>query len=208
MLTKLGKRIIFIGDSITQWGKQDDQEGIGTGYVRVIHDYLKVLHPEKDYEILNKGIGGNRITDLEERWQEDVISWKPDTISISIGINDVWRQLDHPELEQVDEEKFEAIYRRLLQRVRAIGISSIVMMEPTVIEEKVDSAGNQKLKHYAEIVRALAKEFDAILVPIHQRFIQYLLQNSGYNITVDGVHLNSAGNLLMAHEWLKAVKTS
>ncbi|UOQ48447.1 SGNH/GDSL hydrolase family protein [Gracilibacillus caseinilyticus] len=207
-MTNLGNRIVFIGDSITEWGKHDDQEGIGTGYVRIIHDYLKVLHPEKDYEIFNKGIGGNRIIDLEERWQEDVINLKPDTVSISIGINDVWRQLDHPELEQVDEEKFEAIYRHLLKQVQEIGVSTIVFMEPTIIEEKVDSVGNQKLKAYAEIVRVLATEFEAVLVPTHQRFIQYLVQSSGYNVTVDGVHMNSAGNLLMAHEWLRAVKIS
>ncbi|KAB8125597.1 SGNH/GDSL hydrolase family protein [Gracilibacillus oryzae] len=202
----LGKRLVLIGDSITEWGKNEDPEGIGRGYVRLIHDYLRVTEPEKNYEIFNKGIGGNRITDLEARWQEDVLDLMPDTVSISIGINDVWRQLDQPELEQVAPDKFEQKYRKLLSQIKAATHANIILMEPTIINEEINSEGNQKLKAYVEIVNKLAGEFDTLLVPTHQAFIEYLQKDSRYYLTTDGVHMNSAGNLLMANQWIKAVK--
>src|SRR5690625_3810273 len=82
-------RMVFIGDSITEAGKFTDSERLGTGYVRVIHDYLLTTYPTNVFEILNKGISGDRIDDLEARWQTDVIDMKPDMVSISIGINEM-----------------------------------------------------------------------------------------------------------------------
>ncbi|QGH33888.1 hydrolase [Gracilibacillus salitolerans] len=200
---ELGKRIVFIGDSITEWGRHEDPEEIGTGYVRLLHDYLRVTAPKQKFEVYNKGVGGDRIINLKERWQQDVIDLAPDVVSISIGINDVWRQLDHPEMEQVSPEVFEAIYLHLLEQVKS---SQLILMEPTIIEESLNSEGNKLLKEYVEIVQQLASEYNATLVPTHKVFVRYLEKNSGYALTTDGVHMNSAGNMLMAKTWIEAVK--
>ncbi|SFL53439.1 Lysophospholipase L1 [Gracilibacillus orientalis] len=199
----IGKRIVFIGDSITEWGRYEDQEGIGTGYVRLLHDYLRVIAPEKKHEIFNRGVGGDRIINLKERWEQDVIDLAPDVVSVSIGINDVWRQLDQPEIEQVSPEAFEATYRHLLEQVKSC---QLVLMEPTVIEEDENAKGNQLLKKYVEVVQSLANEYKAVLVPTHEAFVRYLEKNSGYPLTTDGVHMNSAGNTLMAKTWIEAVE--
>ncbi|MBS4200432.1 SGNH/GDSL hydrolase family protein [Bacillus sp. FJAT-49732] len=196
-------RILFIGDSITEWGRNEDPEGIGIGYVRIIHDYLLTAFPSKELEIINKGIGGNRATDLQDRWEKDVLDLHPDYVSVSIGINDVWRQLDNPDMVQVYPEQFEEILAGLLEKTNA----QLILMEPTIIEEDIHSEGNQKLIPYVEIVRKLAKNFDAILVPTHQDFIDYLKTGATYKLTTDGVHMNSAGNMLMAKSWLEASKS-
>lgn len=196
-------RILFIGDSITESGRYEDPEEIGNGYVRILHDYLVTAFPGKELEISNKGIGGNRATDLKDRWEKDVTSLNPDYVSVSIGINDVWRQLDNPDMEQVYPEQFEEVLAELLEKTTA----QLILMEPTVIEEDVDSEGNQKLVPYVEIVRELAKKFNAILVPTHQDFIDYLKSGTAYKLTTDGVHMNSAGNMLMARSWLNACES-
>ncbi|MBS4195551.1 SGNH/GDSL hydrolase family protein [Lederbergia citri] len=196
-------RILFIGDSITEWGKNEDPEGLGIGYVRIIHDYLKTAFPSKNLEIINKGIGGNRATDLQDRWEKDVLALTPDYVSVSIGINDVWRQLDNPDMVQVYPDQFEEILTGLLEKTNA----QLILMEPTVIEEDVNSEGNQKLIPYVEIVRKLANKFGAILVPTHQDFIDYLKSGTTYKLTTDGVHMNSAGNMLMARSWLQACES-
>ncbi|MCJ7842245.1 SGNH/GDSL hydrolase family protein [Lederbergia sp. NSJ-179] len=193
-------RILLIGDSITDTGRREDPEGLGFGYVRLIHDELLVTYPEKNIEIINRGIGGDRVTNLQARWDEDVLSEEPDYVSISIGINDVWRQLDQPQMEQVYPEQFEEIYHELCQKTKA----QLILMEPTVIEEDLDSEGNRKLVDYVEIVRRLAKQYHAILVPTHQDFQYYLLSGNEHPLTTDGVHMNSAGNMLMARSWMKA----
>jgi acyl-CoA thioesterase I len=197
-------KIIFIGDSITEWGRGGDPEDIGTGYVRLIHDYLLTTYPEKTPIVLNRGVGGHRIPDLANRWKTDVIDENPAYVSISIGINDVWRQIDHLEADQVYPEQFETTYIDLLNQVKEQTNATIILMEPTVIEESIESEGNQKLIPYAEIVKNLAEKYDAVFVPTHQAFIKYLQADTGYQLTIDGVHTNSTGNMLMAQTWIRA----
>jgi acyl-CoA thioesterase I len=195
-------KIVFIGDSITEWGRQGDSEDIGTGYVRFIHDYLVTKYAERRPLILNRGVGGHRIPDLAERWQRDVLEEKPAYVSISIGINDVWRQIDNLEEDQVYPEQFEEIYMDLLNQVREKTNSKIILMEPTIIEEDTESEGNKKLIPYVDTVQKLAEKYNAIHVPTHQAFISYLNAKTGYKVTLDGVHMNSAGNMLMAQTWI------
>ncbi|PAV31135.1 hydrolase [Virgibacillus profundi] len=202
----MSKRIIFIGDSITESGRKEDPEKIGIGYVRILHDYLKITYPAKHLTIVNQGVGGNRITDLASRWETDVIALNPDIVSVSIGINDVWRQLDRKEMEQVYPEQFEQVYHDLLSEVKAKTNATIILMEPTVIEENIHSEGNTKLIPYVNIVQRLAKEFQTIVVPTHKAFIDYLQTANEYKLTTDGVHMNSGGNMLMAMSWLKEAK--
>ena len=197
------KRILFIGDSITEWGRLEDPEQLGENYVRIIHDYLRVTYPESKFEIINKGIGGNRVTDLASRWQDDVIALSPDIVSISIGINDVWRQVDQPEMEQVYPDKFEQVYDGLLAQLKAETNATIVLMEPTVIGEEIDSSGNEMLIPYVQATHKLVEKYQTKLVPTHEVFLDYLKKNTNYNLTIDGVHMNSAGNMLMAKSWLQ-----
>lgn len=200
-------RMVFIGDSITEAGKFEDPEALGTGYVRLLYDYLITTYPASDFEVMNKGISGNRIDDLAARWQTDVIDLNPDIVSISIGINDVWNQLKNPAMQQIHPEKFASIYDHLLQQVSINTKANIVLMEPTIIEENLGgSIGNEKLKPYVEIVNTMAEKYGTFIVPTHLAFLGYLGKNNGYDLTVDGVHMNSAGNMLMANAWYETVK--
>ncbi|MCF2649294.1 MULTISPECIES: SGNH/GDSL hydrolase family protein [Bacillaceae] len=197
------QRFVFIGDSITQADKLEDSEHIGHGYVRYIKDYIAINQPEALPVFFNKGINGNRILDLEKRWEEDVLSLRPDLVSISIGINDVWRQLDNPDMEQVTPVIFREIYERLLTQVKINTEARIFLMEPTIIEESVEAKGNILLKDFVAVIHQLAKKHEAIVVPTHQVFIEYLQKPNHQVLTTDGVHMNSAGNMLMAQAWLK-----
>ena len=193
----MNQKWLFVGDSITDSGRNQDAEGLGYGYVRMIRDAIQKKY---DVEIINKGVSGDRITDLEKRWSRDVLSVKPNVVSISIGINDVWRQLDHPEMAQVMPQDFQKKYEELVEKVRSLG-AKCILMEPTIIEERIDSIGNQKLLPYVEIVRQFAVEYDAILVPTHTAFIEKLQKGKG-TLTRDGVHMTEAGNQIMAKTWL------
>ncbi|MFS0560953.1 SGNH/GDSL hydrolase family protein [Terribacillus sp. 179-K 1B1 HS] len=191
---------VFIGDSITECGRFEDHRDIGDGYVKMIEDEFA---QRKEVEIINKGVGGNRVTDLADRWEEDVLSIAPDLVSISIGINDVWRQLDQPQMQQVYPDAFREIYDKLLFETKRTK-AALFLMEPTIIEENKDSKGNQMLIPYVEIVRELADKYDAILVQTHTAF----LQTTKTNLTTDGVHMTNDGNRLMADTWLEAYFTA
>lgn len=199
------QRLVFIGDSITEWGRFEDPLDLGDNYVRIIRDLLAIESPEMFPEIINKGIGGNRISDLAERWQEDVIALNPDWLSISIGINDVWRQLDNPDMEQIYPDQFERIYDQLLKEVKNQTDATIILMEPTIIEEEIHSRGNELLKAYLEATHRLAEKYACILVPTHQAFLDVLATGLDVPLTIDGVHMSSTGNQLMAKTWLETV---
>lgn len=202
MLVTQAKKIVYIGDSITEWGRFDDPDNLGQNYVRFIHDYLKITYPGDQFECINKGIGGNRIIDLADRWEEDVIQLRPDIVSISIGINDVWRQIDQPDMEQVNADEFKRIYNDLIKQVKEKTNAQIVLMEPTIIGEQVSPDGNHMLNPYVEIVQKLAIEHETIIVHTHKVFLKYL-EKGDYPLTIDGVHMNSVGNMLMAKAWLQ-----
>ncbi|TCN21447.1 SGNH/GDSL hydrolase family protein [Mesobacillus foraminis] len=201
---ELNDTFVFIGDSITESGRFEDPEGIGNGYVRLINDYLSINYPALLPQVINKGIGGNHITDLASRWQKDVLDLNPAYVSISIGINDVWRQIDHPWKRLVLPDEFERIYNELILQAKSQTGARLVLMEPTILQENPESEGNRKLQDYADVVRRLAGKWNAIYVPTHQVFISYLKSANHKMLTTDGVHMNSAGSMLMAQTWLRA----
>lgn len=198
------ERIVFIGDSITEWGKVDERIAIGDNYVRMIRDYYATCEGYLP-EIINKGVGGNRITDLKARWEEDVIALNPDVLSISIGINDVWRQLDGPDMEQVTPELFEMIYDELITVTQLKTEAKIILMEPTIIEEERTSKGNTLLKPYVDIVRQMSETYQLPLVKTHEAFLNYIDQSLDLPITIDGVHTTSTGDTLISNTWIKAM---
>ena len=107
------KTILFQGDSITDAGRVDIDEGVGSclfgyGYpILLASEYLRKRKGE--IEFINKGVSGNRIVDLYARIKDDIINFKPDVMSILIGVNDVWHEF-YESPNGVDAEKYYKIY--------------------------------------------------------------------------------------------------
>lgn len=84
--------VLFIGDSITDCGRRQNQEGLGHGYVRKITELITARYPDRDISYINRGIGEDIVEGLENRWIADVITPQPDWLSIKIGVNNAARQ--------------------------------------------------------------------------------------------------------------------
>ncbi|MDQ2800134.1 MAG: GDSL-type esterase/lipase family protein, partial [Armatimonadota bacterium] len=87
----LGTRILFQGDSITDGGRgygDDPNHIFGQDYAYLIAANCGGHFPDKNWTFLNRGISGNKVTDLAGRWQGDALSLKPDILSILVGVND------------------------------------------------------------------------------------------------------------------------
>jgi lysophospholipase L1-like esterase len=204
------KKLLFIGDSITDADRCEDQErGLGRGYAAMIADLLAARYPDSNVAVVNRGIGGDRVIDLERRWPEDVLALQPDWLSISVGINDVWRGLNAlPPIaaQAVPLDLFRETYERLLAAVRAHTSARLVLMETSVIDENFQSEGNRRLEAYNVVIRDLARKYDAPLVPIRAAFRNAIAQRPNPPWTHDGVHPNSPGHMLMALAWMRALK--
>ena len=134
-----GQTILFQGDSITDAGrKQDDpaansQPALGNGYAWLAAAQLLVDRPERQLKIFNRGISGNKVYQLAERWQADCLDLKPDVLSILIGVNDFWHKLKHGYDGTL--EKYETDYRALVKRTKdALPNVKLVICEPFVLE--------------------------------------------------------------------------
>ena len=202
-------KIVFFGDSITDMGRNREGDkkafGYGVGYPSFVAGTLLKDEPEK-YEIFNRGIGGNRIVDLYARIKLDVWNLQPDVLSILIGINDVWHEIFGK--NGVDLDRFERIYRMLLQDTRErFPNMKFVLMEPFVLEgEATKETFGQflEVKKYAQVVRKLAEEFGAVFVPLQEKFDEMAKKHGAENYLYDGVHPDAAGAKLIADEWLNA----
>jgi lysophospholipase L1-like esterase len=197
--------VLFQGDSITDGGRERaDPNHLGWGYPRVVANWLNALYPERRLRFVNRGISGNRVRDLLARWKSDCIDLQPDWVSILIGINDTWRRYDSNDPTAV--EAFERDYRALLQLTRERTKAQILLMEPFVLHTPPDRAAwREDLNPKIEVVRRLASEFNATLVPMDQRFSAAARKRPPDFWAPDGVHPSEAGHTLIVQAWLEAV---
>ena len=199
--------VLFQGDSITDAGRlRDVPEDLGRGYALMAAAQYSLRHPEHKVRFLNRGISGNRAADLVARWQADCLDLRPDLLSIYIGINDTWRRYDRGLLTTAAE--FEDHYRQLLAAARrALPAVRLVLVEPFVLPVPADrTAWREDLDPKLAVVRALALEYRAALVPLDSLFAQAACRREPAFWAADGVHPSPAGHALIAQAWLEAVE--
>jgi lysophospholipase L1-like esterase len=201
---KKGETIVFLGDSITEGG-------VGPkGYVTLIKNQLQEKHKDLGIEVIGAGISGNKVPDLQRRLEKDVIAKKPTLVVIYIGINDVWHGESDPARGTLPEA-FETGLKEIIGKIQAAG-ARVVLCTPTVIGEKKIGANklDSRLDEYANISRKVAKETKSTLCDLRKAFQNYLEKNNADNnekgvLTTDRVHLNDAGNKLVAETILKTI---
>ncbi len=191
-----GDIVVTLGDSITQFGDGPD------GYVTLLRNaFAKISHPA--VTVINAGISGNEVPDLQARYKRDVLSKNPTVVFIYIGINDIWHHggdLGEP------RTKFETGLRHIIHKMQQQGIT-VVLATPSVIGEKPDGTNpvDKSLDAFSDTSRAIAKDMHLELCDLRKAFIDYLkIHNPDAKemgvLTQDTVHLNAAGNLLVAQE--------
>ncbi len=200
--------ILFIGDSITDCGRTrpiGERDGLGEGYVAFADGLLSTWYPERQIRVLNTGISGDRVTDLDARWQTDMLDIAPDWLSIMIGINDVWRQFDRLiDFNRVTIERYEKIYRKLLEQTRPF-LKGLVLMSPYLIEPDLSDPMRRQMDEYGRVVERLAREFDAVFVDVQAAFDRHLAHRPAHSLCDDRVHPNKTGHMIIARAFLTAV---
>ena len=202
---KQNDKIIFFGDSITSGATSPN------GYITVLGRELRAHHPELPVQLVNKGNSGNKVPNLQSRLHSDVLSQKPNVLFIYIGINDVWHETAW-DGSGTPTYAFQAGLRHIIEKARARG-ATVVLATPSVIGEKTDGTNelDKQLDEYAKIGRDLAQEMGVTVCDLRQAFMDYLKQANPENnergiLTVDRVHLNDLGNLLVAHKAAEAIQ--
>ena len=202
-------KILFLGDSITDMSRNRETEffynSYGFAYPLFIEGELGTKYP-KQFEILNKGIGGNRVVDLYSRIKIDCWNHKPDVVSIFIGVNDVWHGLFEGIGNGVDIERFEKVYRMLIDDTRkALPNAKFILVVPFFLEgsatsERMDEFIN--IYKYADVVRKIANDYGFPIVDLQSKFTSLAEKDGASHYLYDGVHPTIAASKIIADEWL------
>jgi lysophospholipase L1-like esterase len=204
---------LFQGDSITDGkrGRSEDLNHImGHGYVFGVASRVGADFPEAGFKFYNRGISGNKLADLEKRWQTDTMDLKPDVLSVLIGINDVAAVVEkQPEI--MDASTFEVGLRKLLQQVKMANPNVLIVLGiPFVYPVGSKRKNNWELweretAERAAKVRILAAEFNAVIVDYPAMFEEAMNRATPEYWVWDGIHPTIYGHELMAREWIKKV---
>ena len=198
--------IVFFGDSITEWGRdKSNPDSLGHGYVSIVAADLLDRSPELGLHFYNRGVGGDKVQDLLNR-VDDCLSCQPDAVILMVGINDVWHLVGKDSFaSQEEQQRFENVYRQLLQALKQAGIERILLMEPFVLDYPEDRMEwRRDLDPKIQIVRHLAREFKLELVPLDGLMNEQALLYGRRELTGDdGVHPTLAGANIIAQEILR-----
>jgi lysophospholipase L1-like esterase len=211
MKIETGQKLLFIGDSITDCDRaKPEGEGLfgahGNGYVSYVNALLTAVYPELGIRVVNKGISGNTVRDLKNRWQDDVMNQKPDWLAIMIGINDVWRQYDVPFIKEkhVYIEEYEDTLRKLVTETKPF-VKGLVLMTPFYLENNEQDPMRQTMDQYGQLVRKVAEENDSLFVDTQAAFKEVLKSLYPAALAWDRVHPSAAGHVVLAKAFLKEI---
>lgn len=202
LMLKQGDQIVAMGDSITQAG----------GYLKQADEVLAKQYPDlKLPPIKNVGISGEKAENMVARFDRDVVGHKPAFVTISVGINDVWHRLGKPHDDKV-LEKYKENVTKMVDMAQAAGIK-VIIIAPTVIQEDLGTEGNKRLLMYVDAEREIAAAKKCVFIDLHQMFVQAInhrpeeikLDANKRAYTRDGVHMNPAGDAIMAIAVLKGL---
>jgi lysophospholipase L1-like esterase len=211
------KRILFLGDSITYQGT----------YVSIVEAALITQYPDRNYSIVNMGLGSETVSglseeghaggrfprpDLNERLDRILTQHQPDLVIACYGMNDgIYLPLAEDRI---------AAYRKGIIRLRAkvmasgariIHLTSPVF-DPLPIPDRVNSRDgkpakffggyNDVLGAYADWLVDQSEQHGWTVWDLHNEMNQALAReretDPGFTFARDGVHPNSAGHLVMA----------
>jgi lysophospholipase L1-like esterase len=200
LLVKSGERVAFMGDSITANGYS-----VLGGYVNLIVDGLR--RAGADIVPVTDGVGGSKSSDMVERLRANVLAKQPDWLTLSCGVNDVW----HWSLSNrrgVTLEDYRANVSGIVAQARAAG-TRVMLLTPTPVGEDLDNDSNRKLAGYVAAMREIARDNNLPLADMNAAVQAALRQYPArpartFNLTIDGVHMNPGGNVVMAREGLRA----
>ncbi|MCZ7648043.1 MAG: SGNH/GDSL hydrolase family protein [Planctomycetota bacterium] len=193
---------LCIGDSITDCGRRGAEAPYGTGYMSLFRELVIARRPELDIRWLNRGIGGNTVLDLYNRWEDDVLAEKPDWLSIKIGINDLHRTLFAGN-DPVDPKKFRELYSDILSRTRKRTKAKIVLLDPFYLSTEKGDQGRRAevlklLPKYLAVVRDMARKYKTAHIETQKLYEKQMRYRPPQDFAPEPVHPYRLGHLIMA----------
>ena len=168
------KRVIFLGNSITEYWNEKDP------------DFFKGRY-------INRGIGGQTTPQMLVRFREDVINLKPNVVIILAGINDIAENTGPSKLENVAGNIFSMAELAKAHHIKVILCS---VLPAAAFPWKKDINPVQSIITLNKMISDYAKTNDLGYVDYYSSTVD---ENKAFkkDLAVDGVHPNLAGYKVM-----------
>lgn len=200
-------RIICLGDSITKGVRP----GVNSEQTFEAILQTRLQDEKKQVEILNSGIGSERTDQALKRLESDVISKKPEIVTIMYGANDSYIDIGKTE-PRLSEMQFRNNLIEIVERLQKAKIQVILMTEPRWgSEAKPNGLGdhpNKRMEPFMEIIREVARTKSTSLVDHYQIWTKKAANGLDIgSITTDQLHPNPSGHKLIAEAIEPIVKS-
>ncbi|MCD7868092.1 MAG: GDSL-type esterase/lipase family protein [Clostridiales bacterium] len=200
------KRILCIGDSITDCGRLTDAPPLGHGYV-----YFLRHMPEwsgNSPEILNRGTDGFTVARLLENVSRAYLPLSPDLVTILIGINNIALMKNTGRTEEQQEAMmvdFFRTYDLLLEKITGSG-AKVLLMEPFVFPWPAElQTWVPSLQQMSRGIADLSEKYQAPFLPLQHSLLTAVGHHGMSRITPDGIHLTEQGHRLLAKKLYTAL---
>lgn len=207
---KDGDTVLFQGDSVTDCDRDRSSSAVypasfGCGYAKTFKDVYDTLFPDNKVDFVNRGVSGNRVRNLLERYDADFKAVNPDFISIMIGINDTWRGYDSEDV--CSPERFEQEYDLLLSKVKSdFPNAKILIIEQFALTSHPERHWNEDLDPKRAVTKRMAEKYADYFIPMYD--ILNGAVGNGFaleELSGDGVHPAPVGHSFIASEILKTL---
>lgn len=208
-ILKPGDRVAIIGDSITEQRH----------YTRFMECYLLACSGVPDVHVFQYGWSGETAGGFNGRVTNDLAGFKPTVATTCYGMNDGGYQAWKPEIGK----GYEANMRSCIKKLQELGVRTIVIGSPGVVDSKFFKPGtnlgdkpaheayNDTLAHLRDIDKTMAEELKQPFANVFQTMFDAMgpakaKLGDSYPIGgTDGVHPAPNGHLLMAQAFLQAM---
>ena len=203
--------ILFQGDSITDSGRNrtiataNSAAALGTGYPLLIASAVLEADARRGLRFFNRGVGGDRVPDLQARWQADTIALAPDVLSVLVGVNDYWHKRSRGYTGTVAD--YENGYVALLEQTRrALSNVRFIVVEPFVLTVgAVDASWFPEFDERRAAAERVARRTGATFVRLQSHFNDLAATAAPEYWAADGVHPTPAGHAVIAERWRETV---
>jgi lysophospholipase L1-like esterase len=205
--------VLLQGDSITDWKRKktaleaNSPSGLGEGYAFLVACALLGTFPDRNLKVYNRGVSGNKVFQLADRWDADCLDIQPNVLSILVGVNDFWHTLVNGYKGTIDTYRDD--YRKLLDRTRQkLPDVKLIIGEPYAVTgvKAVDDKWFPAFYDYQKAAAEIAGSYKAVYIPYQAIYDKAIKTAPGSYWTVDGVHPSMAGAQLMTKAWMETVE--
>lgn len=202
--------IVFEGDSLCRRGPETWPYlrivGWNNSWADQMAEMFFVLRPDLQLSMINIGVGGSCIYDIEKRYEAKVQPRKPAWVFLSLGTNDANRQIPLADLKQR--------LTNYAQRLKKDSGGKIMYIRMPDIADEMEAeqrkAFNTRRRKYFKAIASVVEAHDGIIADIDKPFRAKakLLRKQApdfHQLYGDGCHFSELGNRLLCGEILRSI---